>query len=488
MSKKFYTPFIIFLSISFGFFLGRIVYKSNNIFYRQNRDFKKLEKLINIIEEYYPDKFNIFDYLHESLIKKIRTFDPYFAAFNENSYKNFSAEINGEFNGFGISYFSYQDTIFVSKIFKNSPAEQVNLRKLDRIIAVNDSNICNIPLDSVSEIFAKINKAKLCILPFFSDSSKTIFLNKTKVKLNPIHYFYAGNNTAFIKIDEFNQNTYYFFDKAITNLISQNKIENVILDLRNNPGGILTSAVKVADEFLDSNAIITQTLTKQGRKKIYRASAKGKFKNVNLIVLINMQTASAAELVTLAFQDNDRALIIGYRSYGKGVFQQDFAPLSNDFYHITTGKYFGPSGRNINVINRYENPDKKENFETQKGRIVFAENAISPEIYCSYFQYITTNTIALDFITQHKFLFDTINHISSLEKIAKNYLDTTTCQIEFYGLKPVNMLAYSFADYLLDDSICFQYITELDSCFMRAQSIIDSNLVDSLIFKKDTIY
>ncbi len=486
MNKKYHIPIIIFLSIATGFLLGRLVYRSNNIFYTQNRDFKKLEKLINIIEEYYPDKFDIFDYLRNSLIRKIRTYDPYFAAYDDDSYKDFSNEISGEYTGFGIQYYVFDDTAYITAVFDNSPAKSLGLKKLDQIIAVNDSNICKLSIDSISSLFDKTTKAKLTIMSFFADSIKYIFINKQKIQINPVRYLYVGNNTAYININEFTENADKYFDEAAKELTTHYYINNVILDLRDNPGGLLTAAVNIADDFFDSNKVITYTETKKGTKKTYLSTNKGRFKNVNLIVLVNMQTASASELVSLAFQDNDRALIIGDRTYGKGVFQQDFAPISNDFYHITTGKYFGPSGRNINS-NRFAENDSSETFRTTKGRLVKSNNGITPEINCSFWAWITTDQIALSFLKSHKQLFDTVRTISTLEKISENFLDTSKASIECLSMPPKEMLTYSLASLLLPDTSSLRYLIENDSCFLRAKGIIDSNKIQDYIFEKDSI-
>jgi len=493
MNKKSTLPIIIFISIALGFFIGRIVYKSENIFYTQNKDFKNLKSLIEIVEENYSEDINVFDFLRNSLLNKLQTIDPYLSFYDVDEYNNVKNEILGEYNGIGISYFVYNDTVLITNVFKNSSADISGIKKLDRIIELNGDNITGLSLDSIVEIFSESDDFNISYLDFFTDKIHKASLEKSTVEINPIKYFYAGNNIGYIKINTFHSNTFKFFKEAEEDLKSKNKIDKIILDLRDNPGGLLTSAISILDEFFDKGDTLTTTETKKGEKETYISTSEGGLKNVDVIVLINGGTASAAELLSLAFQDNDRALFIGSKTYGKGVFQQDVPVKKGDVIHVTKGKYYGPSGRWIDTQD-----EKLFDFvfyKTKSGRYVAAQNAIVPEIYNSGntegYIYNIFDDYCLDFIIKDKPRFVKIKDPKELlaisEEIVKN--KEIKAYTEYFENDSImaKSLAFSFGKYLLSDSSYLHFVLDADSNFIKAMQIFTKSDVDKLIFEKDTL-
>ncbi|MEA3452344.1 MAG: S41 family peptidase, partial [Bacteroidota bacterium] len=344
MIKKSLIPIIVLFSVAVGFFMGYTIYKSDNIFYSQNKDFIKLKTLIKIVENNYSDKIKVFDFLRKKLIEEVSIIDPYSSFYDEDEYEKFRNKIKGEFTGIGIKYITINDTIRILDVIENSPAEKSGLKKLDAIIALNGQDITSISLDSIVNLFTDIDKIDLTVIDFITNKEKKIKLEKEIIQINPITYFYLDSNIAYIKINSFQKNTYDFFKTAQKELLKNHSILKVILDLRSNGGGMLKSAVNIVDEFMEKGDTIVSTQSNGKSNNIYISTKKGDFKTVELIILVNRSTASAAELVTLAFQDNDRSLIVGTRTFGKGVFQQDLPVLKNSIAHITTGRYFGSSG------------------------------------------------------------------------------------------------------------------------------------------------
>lgn len=486
-------PIIIFLSIAIGFSMGRFVYKSKNIFYTRNKDYRSLRVLIDIVEENYSNQINVFNFLKEALMMKLKTIDPYISFYEASEYDDVKNEINGEYQGIGISYFIYNDTVIVSKVFSNSPAERNGIKKLDKIVAFNNQSICGLTIDSVAALFSKDDNPTISTINFFTQLQKNINLEKGTIQLNTVKYFYCGNNTAYFKIEAFHSNTYSFFKAASEDLTSAHKIDNIIIDLRDNPGGLLSSAIDILDEFFEKGDTLTITETKTGSQDVYLSTANGMFKKTNVIILINGSTASAAELVTLAMQDNDRALVIGATSYGKGVYQQDMPFVKGGIVHLTRGKYYGPSGRWIDTQS-----NKLYNFKfykTKGGRYVAAQNAIVPDIYnygsSQDFLYDIFDDYSLEFIFKYKNSFKNIKNEQDLLNIAQSIVDTEGIKIykEYFENDSLiaTTLALSFSKYLLPDSTYLRLTKQIDDTYLNAIKIFETSTVEDEIFKSDTL-
>jgi len=492
MIKKSLIPIIVLFSVAIGFFIGNTVYKSENIFYSQNKDFLKLKTLINIVEDNYSDKINVFDFLRKKLIEEVSIIDPYSSFYDEDEYEDFKNKIKGEFTGVGIRYITINDTVRILEVIKNSPAEKSGIKNLDAIIAINGENITSMSLDSIVNIFKTKEIISLTAIDFISNKEKTIKLEKDIIQINPITYFYLDSNIAYIKISSFQKNTFEFFKKAEEDLLKNHSIEKVILDLRSNGGGMLKSAVNIVDEFIEKGDTIVSTQSNAKNKKTYISTKKGDFKNVELIVLVNYSTASAAELVTLAFQDNDRALIFGTRTFGKGVFQQDLPVLNNNIAHITTGKYFGPSGRNINITDA---KDSLKVFKTKNGRIVYGNKAISPDIFCDSINY---NSSVENFDAYFIPMIDSskkniLNWIENgeLEKNVKKinssnnntYLNYIATNINYFEtLKYLVITKFMFEQHVYQ-----KLLLDYDYCFLRALNILKTEDIKNRISGQDTI-
>ncbi len=486
MYKKSILPLIIFISISIGFVIGKLTYQSNNIFYSQNKDFKKLKVLIELIENNYKDEINIFDFLHKSLLNKLTEIDPYSFFLDNSNLKKYEMDNSGIFNGVGIGYLNYDDTVVISKVYENSPAEKAGLKTFDRIISVNDIDIVGLKLDTVSNIFENNKKLKLKIKSLFSNELKTINIKKKDIALNSVFYSKIEEKTGYIKINKFSQNTYDFFKTAAQNLLVGG-LDYLILDLRDNPGGILKTSVDILDEFFSSNDTLIVINTNENKEKVYYASENGLLADVQLIVLINNNSASASELVSVSLQDYDRALFMGTKTYGKGVFQQNIKTVQNDFLHITTGKYYGPSGRWIDKGNLY-NDQEKEFFRTKNNRVVSSRNGITPEIYYDFFSTNNLTTVldnfAFEFVLKNKNLFENIT-LNKINEIADAIVDTTEI---FRNYKEVSeSLSLSFTKLFFEEDYYKNKIIKSDSLVIKALRIIEKDLINEKIYEQDTI-
>ncbi len=486
MYKKSLLPLFIFVSLAIGFILGKLLYQSDNYFYSQNKDFLKLKNVIELIENNYKDEIDVFDFLRESLLKKLTEIDPYSYYLDNTNYKELQLDNEGIFYGLGISYVSYNDTIIVLKVYENSPAQLAGIKPLDQILKIDDIVLSGVIQDSVAQIFSDRSKFVLTVKKFSNDNIELIKLKKDEIELKSVFYKKLNEKTGLIKITRFSENTYKFFNEAAKKFKSDG-LNYMILDLRDNPGGILSTSVDILEEFFSENDTLVITETNKGTKQYYIAQKKGLLSDVNLIVLINENSASASELVSVALQDNDRALFIGSKSYGKGVFQQNLQTVQNDFLHITTGKFYGPSGRWIDNTDLFAEYDFRY-FKTKHGRYVISRNGIIPEIYASYYNpqklLDLMEFYIIDLIFKNKNSFRNID-LAGINQISKSIADTS--QIFSSKTESIYILNLGFSKFLSSEEDFQNAIIFYDSLYLKALEIIEDGKIEENIFFADTV-
>jgi carboxyl-terminal processing protease len=485
--KKSILPFIIFISIAMGFLLGKFLYQSDNIFYAQNKDFQKLRSIIELIEDNYEDKIDVFDFMHESLLRKLSEIDPYSYFLDNDAYDDAAMDNSGIFYGLGISYASYNDTIRILKVYENSPAELSGLKAFDQILTVNGIDVVGLMQDSVAMMFKTKKKFNLEVKYFLSGEISEIIVKKKDIPLNSITFTMIKDRIGYIKIEKFSDNTDEFFVDAAEELLKEG-IDYLILDLRDNPGGILTASVNILDEFFASKDTLIVTKTKDDKEEVFYSTENDLLANVQLIVLINSGSASASELVSVALQDYDRALFMGTRTYGKGVFQQNMKTIQNDFLHITTGKYFGPTGRWIDRREVISNTNI-EYFETKHGRFVSSRSGVIPEIYYNGYsvQYLVDilDNYAFEIVIKNKELFNDVD-FSDIEEISTSITDTSLIFDEYFGSSEPLKLA--FAKFFIDESEYQRHLVNSDSLIIKALQIIDNDQIEAKIYESDTVF
>lgn len=470
-----------------GFLLGKFIYQSDNIFYAQNKDFQKLRSIIELIEDNYKDKIDVFDFIHESLLRKLSEIDPYSYFIDNDEYGDVVLDNSGIFYGLGISYASFDDTIRILKVYENSPAELADLKAFDQILSVNGIDVVGLMQDSVAMMFKTKKKFNLEVKNFLSGKISEIRVKKKDIPLNSTTFTMVKDRVGYIKIEKFSDNTDEFFVDEAKELLNEG-MDYLILDLRDNPGGILTASVNILDEFFNTKDTLIVTNTKDDVTEVFYSTENDMLAKVQLIVLINSGSASASELVSVALQDYDRALFMGTRTYGKGVFQQNKKTVQNDFLHVTTGKYFGPSGRWIDSHEVISNTDI-EYFETKHGRFVSSRSGIIPEIYYNGYssQYLVDilDNYAFEIVIKNKELFNDVD-FSDIEEISKSITDTSMIFDEYFG--SFDPLELAFAKYFIDKSEYQRLLVNSDSLIIKALQIIDNDQIEEKIYENDTVF
>ncbi len=395
----------------------------------------KIDNLLRYIKEEYVDTVPT-DSIVDIVIKDIlQNLDPHSVYIPKQEVAHADEELDGEFTGIGVLFQKYRDTFTVIRPLPNSPAQAAGLHRMDRILTVNNDTLFghNVDIDKLSEqIKGKTGtEVKLTVYRKTADSIFEIRIKRSKIPLISVPAHFMVNDTlGFIKLSTFSADTYDEFHKAVINLKKQG-MQTLILDLRNNTGGLLQQADLIADEFLPNGKLIFFTKDQKGNIKKVTATARGDFEQGNIFVLINENSASASEIVAGALQDNDMATIVGRRSYGKGLVQREIQLGDGSKVRLTTARYYTPTGRSIQKPyqkghrQEYEQAFKNRQYNgelyykdsipindslkytTPKGKIVYGGGGIIPDIFVPLnpdkylYEYGYMNRFLSNFITDY---------------------------------------------------------------------------------------
>lgn len=325
----------------------------------------KFGKVLRLVEAFYVDTTNINKLTANAIIDLLARLDPHSVYMTKEDVEEMNQPLEGNFEGIGISFNIIQDTLIVMTTIPGGPSEKVGLRPGDRIIKVDAKNIASIGIKS-QDVFGLLrgNKGTTVILKVIRKGEPAALdftIIRDKIPIFSLDAsFLLNKETAFIKLNRFSATTIEEYLAAMRNLEKKGKIKNLILDLRGNGGGYLGAAYELANQFLEANKLIVYTEGIHSPRKDYRSNTNGDFLKGNLVILIDEGTASASEIVSGAIQDWDRGVLIGRRSFGKGLVQQPFALNDGSMIRLTVAHYYTPAGRNIQKPYK-DNPENYRN-------------------------------------------------------------------------------------------------------------------------------
>lgn len=403
---------ILILGILIGFQLNKYLAKKRpitNVIDRNDR----LEEIIDIIGAKYVDSVSA-DSLYEDAISGIlKHLDPHTVYIPARDMASVTEDLEGNFKGIGVEFYILRDTLMITSILTNGPSFDAGVKTGDKIIKVNDSLVAGNGVSSES-IISKLrgiegSAVKLSLLR--PSENKTLDIN-VKRGIIPIYSVEAAYmvdaETGYIRINRFSATTYREFMNALNALLDQG-MKQMVLDLRQNPGGYLDAATAIADELLGGDKLLVYTEGRTSEKEEYLAEKKGKFEKGKLVVLVDEGSASASEILAGAIQDWDRGVIVGRRSYGKGLVQEQFELGDGSALRLTIARYFTPSGRSIqrpydkgkevyedDFVNRFKNgsltslndtitkEDTIRYYTEQKHRLVYGGGGIKPDVTVPY--------------------------------------------------------------------------------------------------------
>ncbi|QQS29724.1 MAG: S41 family peptidase [Sphingobacteriales bacterium] len=371
---------------------------------------KKIENLLRKLEQEYMEPVD-FEKAAENAINGIlKDLDPHSVYIPAEEYDDINEPLVGNFEGIGIKFEKLRDTIFVLTTTENGPSAKAGLQSGDKIIAVNNKVIAGVGItdEEISRLLRGPRNSELQVAVKRQGSKELLDYKvvRDKITIPSVEAGYMATPTiAYIKVSRFSSNTMREFTKKLKALKKEG-MESLILDLRNNGGGYFSMAVDMADEFLNHKQQIVYTEGENYPKKSYDASSRGNFEQGRLVILINENSASASEIVSGAIQDWDRGIIIGQRSFGKGLVQKPFMFSDSSYIRLTIAHYYTPTGRSIqkpydkgkddyykDLDKRYENGEmtgsisQPEHHDSLKyltklqNRVVYGGGGITPDIY-----------------------------------------------------------------------------------------------------------
>ncbi|MAP55849.1 S41 family peptidase [Altibacter sp.] len=405
-----YLPLLIGAAVAAGVFIGSKLNFNDTTekIFATNSKKDKLNRLIDYIDYEYVDKVNTDSIVDVTVNGILENLDPHSVYIPRDDYANNADDMRGKFVGIGISFYTYKDSIAVIRAIEGGPAAKAGIKGGDRILYADGKKMFGDSLnrDSISSYLkGEINtRVNLKVYRAGKPELLDIKVKRKEVPLVSVDAAYKlTDNLGYIKINRFSETTYNEFKKALSQLKDEG-ITRLVLDLRNNPGGYISTAERIVDEFLEDDKLILITRNKSGEENQTFATRRGDFEKGKLYVLINENSASASEIVAGALQDNDKGTIIGRRSFGKGLVQREMSLGDGSAVRLTIARYYTPTGRSIqkpygngndayykDYEKRYRNGElisadsiKVEDslrYVTPKGKVVYGGGGIIPDIF-----------------------------------------------------------------------------------------------------------
>jgi carboxyl-terminal processing protease len=410
MNKNRYMPLILAMCVIVGILIGTFYanHFSGNRLNVINSGSNKLSNLLHIIDDQYVDTININDVVEKAIPQILAELDPHSVYITAKDAEVASDDLKGSFYGIGIEFIINNDTISVQNVIAGGPAQKAGLLAGDKIVTIDGKPFVGKECTNEEAMHRLKGPDKstvtVGIKRYGSKEVKNYTITRGEVKTKSISATYMLNEkTGYIRIKNFGENTYAEMLVSLAQLANDG-FENLVIDLRDNTGGYLEAAVQMANEFLPKDRLIVYTQGRKSARQNYNSDGRGTYQHLPLVVLINENSASASEIFAGAMQDNDRATIVGRRSFGKGLVQQQIAFPDGSMVRLTIARYYTPSGRCIqkpysagenkdyekDIVERYQHGEffskdsiKHEGpaYHTISGRTVYGGGGITPDIF-----------------------------------------------------------------------------------------------------------
>lgn len=395
MKKKYHflLPLLLAIFTALGMLLGSLFSSDQSYTPLQKESYRKIDQLLEIIEQSYVDTPQHGDLVELAIKEILDELDPYSTYISADQIAHVNAQLEGSFEGIGVEFNILRDTLMVVAPIQGGPSEKLGIRSGDKIVEVDGKNIAGVSI-STGEVRTMLmgpkgTKVRVGIKRNGMNELLHFTITRDKIPVSSIDAAYMlDNSIGLVKISRFAENTYERFEKAMEDLSAQG-MEDLVLDLRGNPGGYLGQAVSMANAFLRKGELIVYTEGRKRERDNYEASGTGVFQKGRLVVLIGEGSASASEIVAGAMQDLDRGLIVGRRSHGKGTVQEPMTLLDGSAVRLTVARYYTPSGRSIqrdyedvrlHDVAHADLDSNRKVFQTTAGRTVREGGGILPDL------------------------------------------------------------------------------------------------------------
>lgn len=484
-------PLVISIAIVLGIVIGNYISTKK---FTLDKD-RKINAVLNLIQSEYVDSIDVKDLVEQAIPAIIGNLDPHSYYIPASDIRAENEKLDGSLSGIGVSFFMMNDTANVDQVIPNGPAEKVGMLAGDRIISVNGESIVGGTL-TAEGIRSKIRgekgtKVKIGVKRNSSKKTLTFTITRDDIPMNTVDVSYMiDDKTGYIKIAQFGKNTYDEFFAALSKL-KKDGASRYIVDLRGNPGGYMEMAILMVNEFLEQGELIVYTKGRKEREDIQVWSDdQGSFHDAQIAVLIDEYSASASEIMAGALQDNDRGLVVGRRSFGKGLVQKQIYLPDSSAIRLTIARYYTPSHRCIQkdytlgdeddyskeLYDRYTHGelysadsikvDKSKIFRTANGRIVYGGGGIVPDIF------VPNDTSG---VTTY---YRAVANLGLLQQYVYTYVDINRDQLknvktvkQLMGMMPSDdALTYDFVCYARDNGVPMRwYYINLSRSLMARQ-------------------
>ncbi len=405
-----FMPLLMALCVVVGILIGTFYanHFSGNRLNIINSGSNRLSNLLHIVDDQYVDKVNIDSLVDMAIPQILADLDPHSVYIPAKDAQAVADDLKGSFSGVGIEFTIRKDTIRVQNVVKNGPAQRAGILAGDKIVSVDGKPFVGkvVTQDEAMRRLKgpKDTKVKIGVERYGQKKVKYFTVTRGEIPQRSITATYMlDKNTGYIKIKNFGETTYPELLIALAQL-SQEGFSNLVIDLRDNGGGYMNSAVQMANEFLPKNKLIVYMQGRKSPRQDFRSDGHGSYQKIPLVVLINEASASASEIFAGAMQDNDRATIIGRRSFGKGLVQQQLGFPDGSMIRLTIARYYTPSGRCIqkpfkpgdnqdydnDLLTRYQHGEFFSQdsikhtgpaYHTSIGRTIYGGGGITPDIF-----------------------------------------------------------------------------------------------------------
>ncbi len=490
-----------------------VIITGTTAFYRDDpRNYeitKNLDIFFSVFKEIntlYVDEIDPGKSIKTAIDAMLAELDPYTVFYPESKIEEFKFMTTGEYGGIGAIVQRRAKKVVIIETYQNYPAAKAGLKPGDEILSIDDVNVSSKTLDEISELLkGKDNTIlKMQITRPGITNPKNFLLTRSKINISPVPFADAVDSIGYIRFTSFTDNSAASFGKALNNLLINKKISSLIIDLRGNPGGLLNQAINIVNFFIPKGNLVVETRGKvKDWNTKYRTQNQAIDTSIPIVVLVNEGSASASEIVSGSLQDLDRAVVVGHRTYGKGLVQTTRKLAYHTRLKVTTAKYYIPSGRCIQALDYthrradgsvFQIPDSLiSEFTTRNGRKVFDGAGIQPDILSDSLKYDEN----LRTIFQKNYIFDyatlfAVNH-NSIPKI-RNFFVNDSILNDFYNFlnqknfkftskeqKSLKSFKNSLTSSNRSNREILQYITELNKILSEQNNI---KKLDSPIIKR----
>lgn len=524
-------PLVMALCVVIGIMIGTFYanHFSGNRLNIINSGSSRLSNLLHIIDDQYVDSVNIDSLVEKAIPQILAELDPHSVYISAKDVQLATDDLKGSFSGVGIEFIIRDDTIRVQNVIKDGPANRAGLLAGDKIVSINGKPFVGKIVTNEEAMHRlkgpKDSKVLIGVKRFGEKGVKVFTVTRGDISVKSISACYMINDTTgYIRVKSFGERTYAEMLSALQTLNIEGA-DHLIIDLRDNGGGILEAAVQMANEFLPKNRLIVYTQGRKSPRAEYRSNGKGSYQHIPMVVLINEGTASAAEIFAGAMQDNDRATIVGRRSFGKGLVQQQIQFPDGSMIRLTVARYYTPSGRCIqkpfkpgdnadyenDLLARYRHGEFFSQdsikhvgpaYHTHNGRTVYGGGGITPDIFVpedtshvtSYYKEAAMSGLilqyAFNYTDQHRPILSKFTEMMPLA----NYLDRQNLVNDFanyaarYGLRRRNLMimrSHSLLQNYIDSRIIYNILDE--QAWIEYLNLSDETVKAALnVFKNHT--